>query len=158
MTIKHSSTALIVASPGPLRDGLQALMMAMPQMGVVDEAGDLSSALKISLNHHPDLILLDSGLADADIWMAVRQTKARWPKARCVFLADDVRQQQQAEAAGADAAILKGFPAAKLMLIIVKLLSQQIRLEEDDNVVVTVPGPRPGLKAFGVRIAGKVVT
>jgi len=44
---------------------------------------------------------------------------------RCIALADDVHQQQEAEAAGADVVLLKGFPAARLIATIEGLLSQE---------------------------------
>ena len=58
--------------------------------------------------------------------MTVRRAKARWPQARCILLANDVQQHQEAEAAGADAVLLKGFPAARLVATIVGLLPQQV--------------------------------
>jgi DNA-binding NarL/FixJ family response regulator len=119
-------SALIVAKPGPLRDGLRALMIAMPQIGAVDEVNDFSSALKMVFEHRPTLVLLDVGLISGDTWMTIRQAKARWPKARCILLADDVQQHQEAEAAGADAVLLKGFPAARLVATMVRLLPKQL--------------------------------
>ena len=123
---KDCTSALIVAKPGPLRDGLRALMIAMPQIGAVDEVNDFSSALKMVFEHRPTLVLLDVGLISGDTWMTIRRAKARWPKARCILLADDVQQHQEAEAAGADAVLLKGFPAARLVATMVRLLPKQV--------------------------------
>ncbi len=118
------TSALIVAKPGPLRDGLRALVTAMPQIGTIDIMDDVPSALKTALQHLPTLILLDSDLTDKDIWMTVRRTKAKWPQARSILLINDVHQQQEAEAAGADAVLLKGIPAARLVATIVRLLTK----------------------------------
>ena len=123
--IKHSASALIVARPGPLRDGLQALMTAIPQIDAVREMDDVSSALRVVFERSPALVVLDSNLAGSEVWMTVRRARARWPQARCIFLADNVQQHQEAEAAGVDAVLLKGFPAAKLIATIVRLLPQQ---------------------------------
>lgn len=120
----NGAYTLIVARPGSLRDGLQALMAAIPQIGIVDEANDISSAWRTALQHRPTLVVLDSDTAGGEIWLAVRRAKALWPQAECIFLADDVQQHQAAEAAGADAALLKGFPAARLVATIVRLLHQ----------------------------------
>lgn len=135
-------SALIVARPGPLRDGLQALMNAIPQIEVVDEADGISSALNTNFEHYPALVLLDSGLVGGEIWMTIRRAKARWPQARCIVLADDVWEHQEAEAAGADAVLLKGFPAARLAATIVRLLPRQRKQEEDNDVdvVASIPG------------------
>ena len=119
------TAALIVAKPGPLRDGLRALMTATPQIEAVEEVEDISLALRVVFEHCPDLVVLDSDLANGEVWMTVRRTKARCPGVRCIVLANDVQQNQEAEAAGADAVLLKGFPAVRLIAIIVKLLPQE---------------------------------
>ena len=115
---------LIVARPGSLRDGLQALITAIPQIGIVTEANDLSSAWRTARDHRPTLVVLDSDTVGDEIWLTVRRAKALWPQAECIFLANDVQQHEAAEAAGADAALLKGFPAARLAATIVRLLHQ----------------------------------
>ena len=119
------TAALIVAKPGPLRDGLRALMTATPQIEAVEEVEDISLALRVVFEHCPDLVVLDSDLANGEVWMTVRRTKARCPGVRCIVLANDIQQNQEAEAAGADAVLLKGFPAASLIATIVRLLPQR---------------------------------
>lgn len=123
---ENSASALIVAKPGPLRDGLHALMMAMPQIGNTYNADDVLSAVNMTAEHCPVLVLMDAGPNGSDARMAVWQIKARCPQAQCVFLANDVQQRQEAEAAGADAALLKGASAEKLVATIVGLLPRQI--------------------------------
>lgn len=97
-------------------------MTAMPQIATVYETGDLSSALAMVSDHHPALVLLDSSLGKDEIRPAVRRVKAQWPRAHCIFLADDVEQQQQGKSAGADAALIKGLPATRLITVILGLL------------------------------------
>jgi len=125
------TSVLIIARPCPLRDGLQALMIAMPQIEIVNKADDIRSAMQMSLEHQPTLVLLDADLAGGETWLTVRQVRGRWPQSRCVFLANDVQQQQAAETAGTDAALLKGFPAARLFAVLVSLLS---RAQEEEKV------------------------
>ena len=117
-------SALIVAKPGPLRDGIQALMIAIPQIEAVYETSDLSSALDMVFDRCSALVLLDSGLYRGEIRPSVRRVKAQWPEARCIFLADDVQQQREGESAGADAALLKGLPATQLVAAVVGLLAR----------------------------------
>jgi DNA-binding NarL/FixJ family response regulator len=117
-------SALIVAKPGPLRDSIQALMIAIPQIEAVRGTSDLSSALAMVFDRYPALVLLDSDLEGGEIRSAVRRVKAQWPQAQCVFLADDVQQQREGESAGADATLLKGLPATQLIAVIVGLLPQ----------------------------------
>jgi DNA-binding NarL/FixJ family response regulator len=119
------ASVLIIARPGPLRDGLQALLTAMPQIDTVEWACDLSSALDMTSEHCPALVFLDAGTAGSEISLTLRRAKAKWPQAQCMFLANDVQQQREAEDASADAALLKGFPAAKLVATIAGLLLKQ---------------------------------
>jgi len=121
---KNGASALIVAKPGPLRDGLYALMEAMPQIGSVYAAEDVPSAPETTFKDGLALVLLDSVPGCNDVWMGVRRAKARWPQARCVLLVDNVEQHNEAEAAGADAVLLKGLPAPRLVASIVRLLPQ----------------------------------
>lgn len=121
-TTTGCASALIIAKPGPLRDGVQALMTAMPQIATVYETSDLSSALVMVFDRRPALVVLDSGLGKGEIRPAVRRVKARWPQARCVFLADDVEQQQEGQSADADAALIKGLPATRLITVVLGLL------------------------------------
>jgi len=146
---ESGTSALIVAKPGPLRDGLRALLIAMPEINAVEEVGDLPSALKTALDRAPALIVLDSGLAGSDIWRAVRQAKARWPQSRCIFLADAVEQQVEAEAACADAILLKGVPPAKLIATVMRLLPYRGEQEETPDVVASRAQRNDRTRRFG---------
>jgi DNA-binding NarL/FixJ family response regulator len=134
---EHCASVLIIARSGPLRDGLRALLTAMPQVNAAEEACDLSTALRMAFERAPALVLLDSVLTGSEVWLAVRQAKAKWPRARCIFLADSVQQQYEAEAAGADAVLLKGVLPAKLIATIVRLLPRQGGQEQRCDVVVS---------------------
>jgi hypothetical protein len=52
------------------------------------------------------------------VWAALREIRERWARARTIVLVENSAQQAQAEEAGAEVALLKGFPAAKLAAII----------------------------------------
>jgi DNA-binding NarL/FixJ family response regulator len=121
-----AASALIIARPEPLRDGLHALVGTMPQIGSVNVVSDVHSALTADLDPGPALVLLDSGLTVDSVWLTVRRAKSRWPRARTIILVSDVQRQQEAEAAGADVVLLEGFPAGRLVAAIVKLLAQPV--------------------------------
>jgi DNA-binding NarL/FixJ family response regulator len=124
MTKSH---VLIVTAPGSLQNGLLALMTAMPKTEVVGEAGDASAALEMVVEYRPHLVLLDAALTANDRWELLRQIKNARPATRCIALVDDVPQQQQARAGGADIALVKGFPPAKLIATIEGLLQVRER-------------------------------
>lgn len=124
--IERPGSALVIARPGPLRDGLRALMTAMPQIGTVYEVNELSLALDCSFDRHLSVVLVDGDLAHGEIYPAVRRVKIRWPQAECVFMINDVHQQEEAQAAGADLVLLKGFPAAGLVALITRRVLQRL--------------------------------
>ena len=114
--------ALIIARPGPLREGLRAALSAVPCMRVVDEVDKATLALRIRLDPAPALILVSSespGPGAVDVW---EQIRAQWPEARYIILAETVQQQEQARAAGADLVLLKGFAASQLFVAVETLM------------------------------------
>ena len=114
--------ALIVASPGPLRNSLQSLMTTIPQIEILAETSDPSALLRMGAGIQPDVVLLDASLPEEQVWAALRQIKEEWCHTRSIVLVEDSQQQQEMEAAGADVALLKGYPAAKLIAAIEELL------------------------------------
>ena len=113
------------AQPGPLRHVLYTLLLAMPQVKSVAQTDDATSTLQAITEHHPVLVLLDASLPGNGTITVVKKIKADGFLSRCLVLADNKEQQQTLLAAGADGALLKGFPAAKLLEIIEQLVSGQ---------------------------------
>ena len=120
--MNNHAPVLIVARPGRMRDGLQALLAAMPQIGSVDLTDDGPSALSTAPNQHPALVLLDTRTSGDETLAVLRQIKTRWPLARCLLLVDTDRQRRLARAAGADGVLLKGFQADQLFATVEGLL------------------------------------
>ncbi len=117
--------ALIVAQPGPLRDGLKALLMTVPQIETVMQVSDVSSVRAAIAQDRPVLVLLDTNFTNGNgPSTVVKLIKAEGSQSRCLVLADNIQQQQQATIAGADVALLKGLPAARLFETIEELLSK----------------------------------
>jgi DNA-binding NarL/FixJ family response regulator len=115
---KQVTLALIVARPGPLRNSLQSLMTTMPQIEILAETSDPSALLRLGARIQPDVVLLDASLPGKEVGAALRQIKEEWSRTRSIVLVEDSQQQQEIEAAGADVALLKGYPAAKLIATI----------------------------------------
>jgi DNA-binding NarL/FixJ family response regulator len=113
--VEDSVVVLIVAKPGPLRDGMQALVSAMPRVETIRELDDLPSTLVADVDGLPDLVLLSCRTDGGVVRSMIEQVKARWPRSRCITLVGSVEQQQEAELAGADAVVLNGPPPQKLL-------------------------------------------
>ena len=123
MTTARHPTALLIARPSPLQIGLHALLISMPQIQIVHKADDLAAATDMMIAPPPVLVVVD-GDVSKEIGLTVRRLRFTWPQARCVLLANDAQQEKTASAAGADAVLLKGFPAPKLIALLVRLLGQ----------------------------------
>ena len=120
---KQVTLALIVARPGPLRDSLQALMTTIPQIEILAETPEPSVLLRMGAEIQPDVVLMDADLPGEQVWSALREIKTEWSQTRSIVLVEDSQQQQKAQAAGADVALIKGYPAARLITAIGELLS-----------------------------------
>jgi DNA-binding NarL/FixJ family response regulator len=117
--------ALIAIRPGSLQDSLVALMTTMPEVSAVLIAEDAASALRTMAQHRPALVVLEMDLPTEEGHIPLQEIRARWPSTRCIALADDVEQQQEAESAGADVVLIAGFPAAQFIAAIKGLLSRE---------------------------------
>jgi DNA-binding NarL/FixJ family response regulator len=113
---------LIVAPPGDIQAGLQLLAARVPSSEVLAVA-DALAALAAIARHRPSLVIVDGDilrLADPGL---VPRIKARWPSILCLVLSNCPEERQAALAGGADAALVKGFPAARLVTAVNQLLA-----------------------------------
>ncbi len=117
-----NGTVLIVARPGELRDGLSALLVTTGKIGHISQADDGPAALEIIGQLCPRVAVLDWNIPGRDPLTLLKGIKAECPETKCLVLADGVEQQREAESAGADVTVLKGFPAARLVQALSMLL------------------------------------
>ena len=120
--MNSGASVLIVAKPGSVRNGLQALLSSIVGIQSVELADDCLEALKLNVERQATLILLEGGRPDTQVWYAVREIKRTWPHTRCIVLVTDVEQQQSADGAIADAVVLHGTPPTELVATIERLL------------------------------------
>jgi len=118
----RSQPVLIVAPPSRLRDGLQAMVRAVPQVAYTVQADDGQAALRILAEHPLALVLLDADLPGEAAWTVLRQIKAQWPQTRCIVLVNNGQQSQIANTHGADAVLVKGFTGTTLTETLAKFL------------------------------------
>lgn len=116
--------ALIVAKPGPLRNSLFSLMTTLPEFDLVAESRDMASVQRMGAQIQPDLVVIEPALPENHLQETIRFIKSEWAASRTVILVEDVSQQQQAEEAGADVVLFKGFRAASLIDIVEDLFAE----------------------------------
>lgn len=112
---------LIVAPPGDLQIGLQALLTTHLEVDVL-VTGKGSSALKVIERHNPDLVILDHDLPRNNVPMMIQQIKSIWPGIRCIVLVKDDEGRQKVLGTGAELIVIKGLPGGKLITEIEKFL------------------------------------
>jgi len=87
-----------------IREGLTACIKMQPDMEVCGEAAEAKQALaNISNSPHPDLVLVDIGLADGNGLDLIRQIKSRFPNIKTLVLSafDESLYAERALRAGA---------------------------------------------------------
>ena len=112
---------LIVAPPGDLQIGLQALLTTRLEVDVL-VTGEGSSALKAIERHNPALVILDHDLPRNTAPTIIQRIKSSWPDILCIVLVNDDEGRQKVLGTGADLVVIKGLPGVKLVAEIEKLL------------------------------------
>jgi DNA-binding NarL/FixJ family response regulator len=129
--MKHQISACIIARPGQLREGLQILLKAIPQIELICEVEDISLALALQQHHHPTIALLDCDPYGTSVLNTVQHIKALWPQTCCIALVEHEQEHQAALAAGADVVLVKGVLATTLLTTIERLVCQHEALNRE---------------------------
>ena len=100
-------TVLVVDDSSAVRDGLQSILGAYPDIGVVGEATDGVDAIAKAEQLHPRVILMDAQMPNMDGIEATRHIKERLPNIKILLLTVHIEYVEAAMAAGADGHLLK---------------------------------------------------
>ncbi|MFY9905790.1 MAG: response regulator transcription factor [Terriglobales bacterium] len=100
-----------------LRYGVRRLLQDAPDFAVVGEARDAAEALKLVIEHRPDLVLLDISMPGMSSFEAGRLVDEHCASTRIVYLTmhEDQESIQQALRSGASGYLLKDTPAPQLL-------------------------------------------
>lgn len=99
---------LIVDDSHRSRAGLRALLTTSPDIEVVGEASSGGEAVKQVEKYLPDVVLMDVRMPGMDGLTAARYIKKKWPQVRVVLLTMYDTYREEAQAAGAEAYLIKG--------------------------------------------------
>jgi DNA-binding NarL/FixJ family response regulator len=115
---------LLIARSGPIADGLLAILTTTSGMQVRGPLDRIPSGPGAALTPPPSDVFVDCGPLEIDVAALVRRIRALWPEAKCVVLADDVKQQRAARKAGADAALIRGCQPEELIATVEGVLTR----------------------------------
>jgi len=142
---------VIVDDHEMLRYGVRRLLEDAPDFTVVGEAGDAAEALKLVLEHRPDLVLLDISMPGMSSFEAGRLIEEHCTGTRIVFLTmhEDREYVQQALRSGASGYLLKDTPAPLLLRALREIhrgersLSPRIQTKLKDDAIQPNQGRVP---------------
>jgi len=111
----------VVSKEASVRDGMVTLLKSVPEIGLIAQARSRSEALQSIKVSMPDLVILDltEGLLEL-----LQEIQNQCPRVKSLLLVGGMRQQTQAQVAGADVALIKGYPAHELIETVRALLSR----------------------------------
>jgi two-component system response regulator NreC len=121
---------LVADDHGLLRAGLVALLNAENGMVVVGEADDEHSAVSLTVEKRPDVVLMDISMPDSGGIEATRRIKQLVPEARILIMTvhEDKSLMQEAIRAGAMGYILKRAIKSELVNAIQAVIRDELYL------------------------------
>jgi two-component system response regulator NreC len=121
---------LVADDHGLLRAGLVALLNAETGMVVVGEAEDEHSAVSLTVENKPDIVLMDISMPDSGGIEATRRIKQLVPEAKILILTvhEDKGMMQEALRAGAMGYILKRAIKSELVNAIHAVMRDELYL------------------------------
>jgi two-component system response regulator NreC len=135
-----------------LRYGVRRLLEDDPDFAVVGEAGDAAEALKLALEHRPDLVLLDISMPGMSSFEAGSLIEEHCPSTRIVYLTmhEDREYVLQALRSGACGYVLKSTPAPLLLRALRKVhggeRSLSPRIQQLEEAAMRGQSMRVGLR------------
>jgi two-component system, NarL family, response regulator NreC len=148
-----------------LRYGVRRLLEDAPDFAVVGEAGDAAEALKLVLEHRPDLLLLDISMPGMSSFEAGRLIEEHCKGTRVVYLTmhEDREYVQQALSSGASGYLLKDTPASLLLSALREVhrgersLSPQIQTRLKDDAILRNQATRVPLRRSSLTLREREV-
>jgi DNA-binding NarL/FixJ family response regulator len=115
--------ALVVARPGPVNDGLVALLEAAPQVRKIAHVWTANDAWDFVNKVCPDITLVHAVTLSQELATFMADYKAACSSPLLVIVLSE-EERQMALAYGADIVVIEGLPASKLSAHLANLLHQ----------------------------------
>jgi DNA-binding NarL/FixJ family response regulator len=113
---------LTIGRPSRFRDSIHLLLASMSLIEKIHLADDVASALEVKAVLA--VVVVDAAVGNGRLPAVINTIKTAWPQAGLIILVEDELEFQVAQAAGSDALLRKGFPAAKFIAAVEALLTK----------------------------------
>lgn len=124
--------AVIAAPPGLMRNSLQSLLRAMPQVSVIALADDLNSVSQMLDARRVDFILLDADLEEQRVAEMAHALHQKQVGTGCLVLASSQVQERALLAQGAPHVVIKNFLDESVLRDWLDRLCFQPRVPQDN--------------------------
>ncbi|HBS80969.1 MAG TPA: DNA-binding response regulator, partial [Pseudomonas sp.] len=103
-----------------VRDGIRALLMAVPELDVVGEAGSGAEAIELLSRATADVVLMDIGLKDVNGLELTQSLRQQFPDVRVLILSmyDNQEYVNTSVKVGASGYVLKDAPSREIIVAI----------------------------------------
>jgi DNA-binding NarL/FixJ family response regulator len=115
---------LVCSSSFSLRAGLITYLSFSHQVNLASSVRSAAEALEAIARQAPALLIIDTSGQNEEALGLLEQVKQQWPEVRCLFLAESPALAERGQAAGADAALVWGFPSDQLTAQIRRLTAR----------------------------------
>ena len=115
---------LIVAYPGPLWDGVEALLASVPRVGVIGKVESIEGAMRKAAAHRVDMLLVDGSFPEEGIRRLLGRCATTGGGVRTIVFANTARQARRVRRLSVDAVFTTGRPAGQLVSVVEDLLSR----------------------------------
>lgn len=121
---------IVIASQGPRQQSLSALLRTIPGIEHIFLVDDCVSALALSRDAVPNLVIIDSRGLEDNANAGLRALKDKVPGLRCLLLSEQPKYETGYRSLGADTVLVDGFTVEQFSLAVTNLLSN-INVESD---------------------------
>lgn len=128
---------LIVGGRGEVRDGIKALVEAIPEVGRVTCFDDIARRSDRIAEINPDLVIFDYSQLNEGYRSRLRQLRRLLPLTRILTLVEEEEQEIISRESGADAILVKGFRGDLLIRTVRSLIrvgkGRESRINDNDQ-------------------------
>jgi two-component system response regulator NreC len=144
-----------------VRQGLHLVLDAEEDFEVVAEAGDVDSARRATVGHHPDVLVLDLNMPGGSVLEAIPELRQRAPSTQIVVLTmqDQPAFAREALSAGAVAYVLKEGADTELVEAVRRAAAGEIYLNPRLGARIAaepLPGPPDDLTQREVDVLRRI--